>query len=712
MSDERNASNVTTNTNPDTTGAQGMASEPVISVRDLTVSFASEAGTVRAVRGMNFDLYPGKTLGIVGESGSGKSVTSMAIMGLLDKNASVKGSITYHGEELLNKSDLEMSEIRGKGIAMVFQDPLSALTPVFSIGDQIKEALVTHNPKMTEQQIHDRSIELMNLVGIPDPEGRLKSFPHEFSGGMRQRVMIAMAIANDPDVIIADEPTTALDVTIQAQVLEVLRKAQRETGAAVIFITHDLGVIAGVADDIVVMYAGRPVEKADVDSIFDHPAMPYTMGLLGAVPRSDRERNSRLVPIPGSPMNLVNMPKGCPFAPRCPLATDICHTTEPAMEPVPGRPGQFVACHRTQEIVSKGLTFHDVYTVAEAAKSKFAGVPRDERKMVLDVKHMRKTFPLTAGGFLRRKIGEVKAVDDVTLDVREGETVALVGESGSGKSTTLMEIMAFKQPQDGEIEMFGTKLEHKIPREKRRELRSSVQYVFQDPMSSLDPRLPIYDILAEPMKVQHYSKEQIRERIGELMRLVELNPDQVDRFPTQFSGGQRQRIAIARALSVNPKLVLLDEPVSALDVSIQAGVINLLEDLQNKLGVAYLFVAHNLSVVRHISSRVAVMYLGRIVESGDTEDVFEHPLHPYTQALISAVPVPDPKAERTRQRIVLQGEVPSPTETFEGCPFMGRCPLMPKLSAEQQARCRGERPALRPYDTSRPSGHQVACHFA
>lgn len=709
--EQRNERNANT-TNPNTTGAQGMASEPVISVRDLTVSFASEAGTVHAVRGMNFDLYPGKTLGIVGESGSGKSVTSMAIMGLLDKNASVKGSITYHGEELLNKSDFEMSEIRGKGIAMVFQDPLSALTPVFSIGDQIKEALVTHNPKMTEQQIHDRSIELMNLVGIPDPEGRLKSFPHEFSGGMRQRVMIAMAIANDPDVIIADEPTTALDVTIQAQVLEVLRKAQRETGAAVIFITHDLGVIAGVADDIVVMYAGRPVEKADVDSIFDHPAMPYTMGLLGAVPRSDRERNSRLVPIPGSPMNLVNMPKGCPFAPRCPLATDICHTTEPAMEPVPGRPGQFVACHRTQEIVSKGLTFHDVYTVAEAAKSKFAGVPRDERKMVLDVKHMRKTFPLTAGGFLRRKIGEVKAVDDVTLDVREGETVALVGESGSGKSTTLMEIMAFKQPQDGEIEMFGTKLEHKMPREKRRELRSAVQYVFQDPMSSLDPRLPIYDILAEPMKVQHYSKEQIRERIGELMRLVELNPDQVDRFPTQFSGGQRQRIAIARALSVNPKLVLLDEPVSALDVSIQAGVINLLEDLQNKLGVAYLFVAHNLSVVRHISSRVAVMYLGRIVESGDTEDVFEHPLHPYTQALISAVPVPDPKAERTRQRIVLQGEVPSPTETFEGCPFMGRCPLMPKLSAEQQARCRGERPALRPYDTSRPSGHQVACHFA
>lgn len=687
-------------------------SEYLVDIKDERLSFFTPAGEVKALGGVSIHLKEGEVLGIVGESGSGKSVTAYSLMGLTAyPGRLIGGTLDFNGHHINDMSEKEMRRIRGNEVSIIFQDPMTSLNPVYTIGNQIREVILLHTGK-SKKEANERAKELLTLVGINEPEKRLKQYPHELSGGMRQRVMIAMAIANDPDVIIADEPTTALDVTIQAQVLEVLRKAQRETGAAVIFITHDLGVIAGVADDIVVMYAGRPVEKADVDSIFDHPAMPYTMGLLGAVPRSDRERNSRLVPIPGSPMNLVNMPKGCPFAPRCPLATDICHTTEPAMEPVPGRPGQFVACHRTQEIVSKGLTFHDVYTVAEAAKSKFAGVPRDERKMVLDVKHMRKTFPLTAGGFLRRKIGEVKAVDDVTLDVREGETVALVGESGSGKSTTLMEIMAFKQPQDGEIEMFGTKLEHKMPREKRRELRSSVQYVFQDPMSSLDPRLPIYDILAEPMKVQHYSKEQIRERIGELMRLVELNPDQVDRFPTQFSGGQRQRIAIARALSVNPQLVLLDEPVSALDVSIQAGVINLLEDLQNKLGVAYLFVAHNLSVVRHISSRVAVMYLGRIVESGDTEDVFEHPLHPYTQALISAVPVPDPKAERTRQRIVLEGEVPSPTETFEGCPFMGRCPLMPKLSAEQQARCRGERPALRPYDTSRPSGHQVACHFA
>ena len=709
--EQRNERNANT-TNPNTTGAQGMASEPVISVRDLTVSFASEAGTVHAVRGMNFDLYPGKTLGIVGESGSGKSVTALSLIGLLDDNAKVTGSIIMNGEELIGKTDEEMSEIRGERIAMVFQDPLSALTPMFTIGDQIAEGLITHHPDMSKQQIHDRCVELLDLVGIPQPEERLSSFPHQFSGGMRQRVMIAIAIANNPDVIIADEPTTALDVTIQAQILDVLAKAQKETGAAVVLITHDLGVVAGAADDILVMYAGRPVERASIDDIFQHPSMPYTMGLLGAVPKPHIAASQRLVPIQGNPPSLVDIPKGCPFSPRCPLATPECSLSEPNLEVVDANSGHLASCRRLQEIIDKNMKYTDVFPVPDLLPADWADVPRDQRPVTLEVDHLVKHFPLTGGGMFRRTIGQVAAVDDVTFKIRQGETLALVGESGSGKSTTLMEIMAFKQPQDGEIEMFGTKLEHKMPREKRRELRSSVQYVFQDPMSSLDPRLPIYDILAEPMKVQHYSKEQIRERIGELMRLVELNPDQVDRFPTQFSGGQRQRIAIARALSVNPQLVLLDEPVSALDVSIQAGVINLLEDLQNKLGVAYLFVAHNLSVVRHISSRVAVMYLGRIVESGATEDVFEHPLHPYTQALISAVPVPDPKAERTRQRIVLEGEVPSPTETFEGCPFMGRCPLMPKLSAEQQARCRGERPALRPYDTSRPSGHQVACHFA
>ena len=602
--------------------------EPLLSVRNLQVSFASEAGTVHAVRNMNFDLYRGKTIGIVGESGSGKSVTSLAVMGLLDKNASVKGSVVYKGEELLTKSDAEMSKIRGKNIAMVFQDPLSALTPVFSIGDQLKEALVIHNPDMTEDQIRERSIELLNLVGITKPAERLKSFPHEFSGGMRQRVMIAMAIANNPDIIIADEPTTALDVTIQAQVLDVLKKAQRETGAAMIFITHDLGVIAGVADEVIVMYAGHLVEHNSVEEIFANPTQPYTIGLLGAVPRVDQKRTRRLTPISKPTMDML------------------------MAEEKSGDTSDMMGLEAESETVRALLHAETEKTI----KPMFEGIPREDRKVVLDVKGLVKTFPITGGGFLRRKVGEVRAVDGIDLEIREGETVALVGESGSGKSTTLMEIMSLKKPEAGSITVFGTDLNDKLTKEQRRELRSKIQYVFQDPMSSLDPRMLVYDILAEPLHVQKKSKEEIRQRIAELMQLVELNPDQVDRFPTQFSGGQRQRIAIARALAVNPKLLLLDEPVSALDVSIQAGIINLLEDLQDKLGVAYLFVAHNMAVVRHISSRIAVMYHGRIVESGETDEVFDNPKHPYTKALISAVPIPDPTIEKNRKRIILNEE--------------------------------------------------------
>ena len=577
---------------------------------------------------MNFDLYRGKTIGIVGESGSGKSVTSLAVMGLLDKNASVKGSVVYKGEELLTKSDAEMSKIRGKNIAMVFQDPLSALTPVFSIGDQLKEALVIHNPNMTEDQIRDRSIELLNLVGITKPAERLKAFPHEFSGGMRQRVMIAMAIANNPDIIIADEPTTALDVTIQAQVLDVLKKAQKETGAAMIFITHDLGVIAGVADEVIVMYAGHLVEHNSVEEIFAHPTQPYTIGLLGAVPRVDQKRTRRLTPISKPTMDML------------------------IAEEKSGDTSDMMGLEAESETVRAMLHAETEKTI----KPMFEGIPREDRKVVLDVKGLVKTFPITGGGFLRRKVGEVRAVDSIDLEIREGETVALVGESGSGKSTTLMEIMSLKKPEAGSITVFGTELNDKLTKEQRRELRSKIQYVFQDPMSSLDPRMLVYDILAEPLHVQKKSKEEIRQRIAELMQLVELNPDQVDRFPTQFSGGQRQRIAIARALAVNPKLLLLDEPVSALDVSIQAGIINLLEDLQDKLGVAYLFVAHNMAVVRHISSRIAVMYHGRIVESGETDEVFDNPKHPYTKALISAVPIPDPVIEKNRKRIILNEE--------------------------------------------------------
>lgn len=682
--------------------------DPIMQVRDLHVSFATEAGVCRAVRGVNFDLWRGRTLGIVGESGSGKSVTALSLIGLLDDNAKVTGSIIMNGEELIGKTDEEMSEIRGERIAMVFQDPLSALTPMFTIGDQIAEGLITHHPDMSKQQIHDRCVELLDLVGIPQPEERLSNFPHQFSGGMRQRVMIAIAIANNPDVIIADEPTTALDVTIQAQILDVLAKAQKETGAAVVLITHDLGVVAGAADDILVMYAGRPVERASIDDVFQHPSMPYTMGLLGAVPKPHIAASQRLVPIQGNPPSLVDIPKGCPFSPRCPLATPECSLSEPNLEVVDANSGHLASCRRLQEIIDKNMKYTDVFPVPDLLPADWADVPRDQRPVTLEVDHLVKHFPLTGGGMFRRTIGQVAAVDDVTFKIRQGETLALVGESGSGKSTTLMEIMNLMKPEDGRIVVLGHDLAELKKKADRKALRKDLQIIFQDPMSSLDPRMPIYDVLAEPLKVHKWSKEKINRRIGELMELVGLNPDYVDRFPAQFSGGQRQRISIARALATDPKVLLLDEPIASLDVSIQAGIINLLEDLQAKLKISYLFVAHDLAVIRHISDRVAVMYLGQVVELGETEDVFTHPRHPYTQALLSAIPVPDPVVERTRQRIILKGDLPSPSEKHPGCRFASRCPVKLRLTPEQQKMCETKRPVLTSDDQI---ATEFACHF-
>ncbi|MGN0286656.1 MAG: dipeptide ABC transporter ATP-binding protein [Atopobiaceae bacterium] len=626
--------------------------EPVLSVRDLRVSFATEAGRVDAVRGVNFDLWGGRTLGIVGESGSGKSVTALSLIGLLDDNAHVTGSVKLHGEELLGKTDEEMSKLRGSSISMIFQDPLSALTPMFSIGDQLAEALLVHNPGMPKDQVRKRCIELLTLVGITDPEDRLDAYPHEFSGGMRQRVVIAIAIANNPDIIIADEPTTALDVTIQAQILDVLKVAQKETGAAVVLITHDLGVVAGIADDIMVMYAGAAVERASVDTLFDKPSQPYTMGLLGAVPKPHVAATHRLVPIKGNPPSLAAIPSGCPFHPRCPMATEACAKTEPKLLPIDASEGHLVACHMLQKIRDEHLTYSEVYPDIEPLMPKWADVPRDQRPIVLEVKDLMKTFPIQGKGLIRRNKGTMTAVDHVSFKIHEGETLALVGESGSGKSTTLTQIMELAKPESGTITVMGKDISTLRNARERRELRRNLQIIFQDPMSSLDPRMPIYDVLAEPLKAQHWDNAKINKRIGELMYLVGINPDYVDRFPSQFSGGQRQRIAIARALATEPKILLLDEPIASLDVSIQAGIINLLEDLQIQLKISYLFVAHDLAVIRHISDSVAVMHLGKIVEQGDTEEVFTHPKDPYTKALLSAIPIPDPKVERTRERLV------------------------------------------------------------
>lgn len=625
---------------------------PVMSVRNLKVSFNTEAGRVDAVRGVNFDLWGGRTLGIVGESGSGKSVTALSLIGLLDDNAHVTGSIKLGDEELLGKTDEEMSKLRGTRISMIFQDPLSALTPMFTIGDQLAEALLTHNPHMPKTDVHNRCLELLEIVGITNPEERLDAYPHEFSGGMRQRVVIAIAIANNPDIIIADEPTTALDVTIQAQILDVLKVAQKETGAAVVLITHDLGVVAGTADDIMVMYAGRGVERASVDTLFVEPRHPYTMGLLGAVPKPHLPAEHRLVPIKGNPPSLAAIPSGCPFNPRCPMATEKCRAVEPELTLANAAEGHLASCHRLEEICKKNLTYAEVYPEFEPLLPKWVDVPRSERPIVLEVDNLTKTFPVQGKGFVRREKGTMTAVDHASFQIHEGETLALVGESGSGKSTTLMQIMDLLKPEDGRIVVLGRDTAELKSARARRAVRKDLQVIFQDPMSSLDPRMPIYDVLAEPLKAQGWKDADINKRIGELMVLVGINPDYVDRFPSQFSGGQRQRIAIARALATNPKILLLDEPIASLDVSIQAGIINLLEDLQIQLKISYLFVAHDLAVIRHISDTVAVMHLGKIVEYGETEEVFNNPQDPYTKALLSAIPIPDPKIERTRERLI------------------------------------------------------------
>jgi peptide/nickel transport system ATP-binding protein len=678
----------------------------VLEVRDLHVTFPSEAGPVKAVRGLDFTLAAGETMAIVGESGSGKSVTSLAILGLHPQSARITGSIKLHGDELLGRSDEDMSKLRGEELAMIFQDPLSALTPVYTIGDQIVETMQVHH-SISRADAMNRAIDLLDLVGIPNPAVRVKSFPHEFSGGMRQRAMIAMAIANDPDVIIADEPTTALDVTIQAQVLEVLKKAQQETGAAVIMITHDLGVVAGMADRVTVMYAGRPVEQGSVDDIFARPRMPYTIGLLGAVPRLDAHDKEALATLEGNPPSVVDLPPGCPFAPRCPMVTDACRTEEPPLAPT-DHPEHSAACIHSARIAQEKLHYADIFPVPVIPTSELEHTPRDQRDTVLQLSDMKRHYPLMKGAVFRRRIGTIYAVDGIDLEIKEGETLGLVGESGCGKSTTLLEILNLKPPTEGTIAVLGREVGSLQPSERKR-MRRDLQVVFQDPMASLDPRMPVFDLIAEPLGVFKYSAKDTEDRVNELLRLVGLEPGHANRYPQQFSGGQRQRIGIARALALEPKLIVLDEPVSALDVSIQAGVINLLDELKAKLNLSYLFVAHDLAVIRHIADRVAVMYLGKIVEVGEVNSVYDRPTHPYTQALLSAIPIPDPEKERTRTRILLKGDLPSPANPPSGCRFRTRCPKFVELSEPERRRCIDEVPQLLPVADV---DHTSACHYS
>ena len=605
----------------------------LLEVRDLTVAFPTDTDVVNAVRGMTFDVNPREVVALVGESGAGKSASAMAVVGLLPEYAAVSGSIRLHGDELIGLSDERMSKIRGKTIGTVFQDPMSALTPVYTVGDQIAEAIEIHQRDTTKRAARSRAIELLELVGIAQPERRSRSFPHELSGGERQRVVIAIAIANDPDLLICDEPTTALDVTVQAQILDVLKTARDVTGAGVLIITHDLGVVAEFANRALVMYAGRPVEVAPVDELYRDRRMPYTAGLLGSVPRLDATQGARLVPIPGAPPAMAALPAGCPFAPRCPLAIDDCRVAEPELVEI--GPTHRAACIRTDQVAGRSAA--QIYGVSTEPPATEAAA---DLPVVLRVRDLVKTYKLTKGVVFRRQVGEVRAVDGVSFELQQGRTLGIVGESGSGKSTTLHQVLELTTPQSGSIEVLGTDVATLSART-RRELRGDLQVVFQDPVASLDPRLPVFDVLSEPLSANGFDKNRIDDRVAELLGIVGLRREDATRYPAEFSGGQKQRIGIARALATQPKVLALDEPVSALDVSIQAGIINLLLDLQQRFELSYLFVSHDLSVVRHLAHRVAVMYKGTIVEQGDGDQVFTDPQHEYTRRLLAAVPQPE-----------------------------------------------------------------------
>ena len=607
---------------------------PLLQVQNLTVTFPTEAGELAAVRGLSYHVAPGEVVAMVGESGSGKSAAAMAVIGLLPEYAEVSGSVRLGGAELLGMSDADLSRIRGARIGTVFQDPMSALTPVYTVGDQIAEAITVHHRQVSKAEARRRAVELMDLVGIDRAETRARSFPHELSGGERQRVVIAIAISCDPDLIICDEPTTALDVTVQAQILEVLKTARDVTGAGVLIITHDLGVVAELADRALVMYAGRAVEAAGVESLYADRRMPYTAGLLGSVPRLDSPRGTRLVPIPGAPPSLVMMGPGCPFAPRCPLAIPACGESEPDLGAVAH--GHSAACFRSDQVAGRSAA--EIFGVNTAAPDVDA---ESSGEVVVRVKDLSKTYRLTKGVVLRRQIGEVRAVDGISFELPRGRTLGIVGESGSGKSTTLHEILELRAPQSGSIEVLGNDVAT-LNAGRRREVRRDLQVVFQDPVAALDPRLPVFDILAEPLSANGFGKDATEARVSELLEIVGLSRADSGRYPGEFSGGQKQRIGIARALALQPKILALDEPVSALDVSIQAGIINLLLDLQREFDLSYLFISHDLSVVKLLAHRVAVMQHGKIVEYGEADEVFAHPRHDYTRALLAAIPQPDP----------------------------------------------------------------------
>jgi oligopeptide/dipeptide ABC transporter ATP-binding protein len=679
---------------------------PVLAVTGLSAQIQLTKSVVQAVGNVDLRIEPGEALGLVGESGCGKSMTGLSIMGLLPPGGSITGgSIQLEGRELVGLPDADMRAIRGNDIAMIFQDPLTSLDPTKTIGYQVAEPVRLHRGA-GQREAMERAAEVLALVGLPRPAERLGDYPHQLSGGLRQRVMIAMALACDPKLLIADEPTTALDVTIQAQILALLDDIRARLGMAMLLITHDMGVIAGHADSVEVMYAGRLAEMADTPTLFGQMRHPYTQALLGSIPRLDTGSGQRLLNIPGLPPDLSNPPPGCRFAPRCGRATDRCRTDEP---PLAGGGGHLFACWHPVSGPARADAARPAADVPPSPPGQLLvtgpGLPPapgqpDGSGPLLAVADVVKEFNVTSGAILQRKVGSVKAVSSVSFTVSAGETFGLVGESGCGKTTIGRVIVALERPDSGAVMLGGQNICALSGRELRHH-RRDLQLIFQDPYSSLDPRMRVGAIVREPLAIQGAgSRREQQQRVYDLLDEVGLPRNSVERYPHEFSGGQRQRIGLARALTLNPRVIVADEPVSALDVSIRAQVLNLMKRLQADHGLTYIVISHDLAVVKYMADRIGVMYLGKLVEMGSGEDIYARPAHPYTAGLTAAILVPEPDVARARKGAGITGELPSPINPPSGCRFRTRCPFAQDV-------CAREEPQLRSFGP----GHVAACHF-
>ena len=672
--------------------------EPLLSLRDVVVSYFGRDGQVNAVRRVSLDLHRNETLGLVGESGCGKSTLARAILRHLGPTGRiVGGEIRFNGQDLAQLTNRQMEDLRGHKMALVHQDPRNALNPSIIVGEQIAEVLRRHL-RLSRAQAWARSLDLLDQVHLPDVAQVARRYPHQLSGGMQQRVVICIALACNPSLLIMDEPTTGLDVTIEARVLDLIAELREQVDAGILYITHNLGVVARICQRVTVMYAGQVVESGRLHDLFERPAHPYAAGLLRCLPRIAGATNgaARLTPIPGQVPSLTDLPPACLYEPRCEFAQPVCNTTEPALEAA--AEGHLAACHFRAEVQAGTAELTQPRPPAPPARTEAA--PAGER--LLSIAGLRKRF----GRLQRRFIffgpvtqRPVHAIAGVDLEVRRGETFSLVGESGSGKTTLGRCVVGLEKATEGEMRL-EDQVVSGLAQRRPAQLRRDLQIVFQNPHASLNPRHTIEQTIGRPLELHHGLRgDEQRQRILELLSAVRLGDSYLQRRPRQLSGGEKQRVALARTLAGDPRLIVCDEIVSALDVSVQAAILNLLADLQDQRGYAYLFIAHDLSVVRHLSHRVGVIYLGHLVEIGDTQQVFEPPSHPYTEALLASAPVPDPNVRQKNVR--LEGSPPSPTETHRGCPFHTRCHRKVGPVCEEE---------IPPWQES-GAGHRIWCHI-